>query len=343
MRYLVCKLIIVLILLINACGTESTNVYTLKTSVIGEGSVIPSRGEFKDGEMITLTAMPSYGWGFSEWSGDGSGSSNPMIITVYKEMNVTVIFEPLFSLAENGVTIECPNTSPGDKGMLNGVEYESVDKNLLIQRRNEGSDLSEVCVSLVTDMSGMFHNSEFNQPIGNWDVSNVTHMGAMFSQSSFNQSIGDWDVGNVKDMSWMFDGSEFNQHIGRWDVGNVTDMSWMFNGSEFNQPIGDWNVSRVMNMSYMFYQSLFNQPIGGWNVGMVTNMTSMFHNSEFNQPIGNWDVSNVTVMEGMFAISPFNQPINRWCVTHIISEPSGFSLGSPLPQEYKPVWGTCPD
>ena len=42
-----------------------------------------------------------------------------------------------------------------------------------------------------------FNPSNFNQPIGDWDVSSVANMYSMFSGSSFNQALGDWDVRNV--------------------------------------------------------------------------------------------------------------------------------------------------
>jgi hypothetical protein len=78
-------------------------------------------------------------------------------------------------------TIKCPDAEPGDKGMVNGKLYEAVDRALLIQRRDEGADLTCVCTSLVTDMreivAGTEQNSNtFNPQIGNWDVSNVTDM-----------------------------------------------------------------------------------------------------------------------------------------------------------------------
>jgi hypothetical protein len=38
----------------------------------------------------------------------------------------------------------------------------------------------------------------------------------------------------------------------------------------------------------------------------------------------------------------FNQDISNWCVTNISSEPINFSNNSPLIEENKPVWGTCP-
>jgi hypothetical protein len=45
----------------------------------------------------------------------------------------------------------------------------------------------------------------------------------------------------------------------------------------------------------------------------------------------------------MFAHSQFNQNISQWCVENFSSEPANFSIGSPLSDENKPVWGTCPD
>jgi surface protein len=279
-----------------------------------------------------------------------------------------VIEDAVFFATDLG-TIKCPEAAVGDKGMVNGKEYEAVDRALLIQRRNEGADLTCVCTSLVTDMSELFsdrttfnqpignwdvsnvtdmnfmffYTEEFNQDIGNWDVSKVTNMSWMFFYSGFNQDIGNWNVSNVTDMGSMFDGSSFNQPIGTWDVSKVTDMTYMFSSSQFNQPIGNWNVSNVTNMTAMFTNTPFNQAIGNWDVSNVTNMFQMFQNSLFNQPIGDWDVSNVTQMAFMFLDSQFNQDISSWCVTKISSEPLNFSLRSPLTSGNKPEWGTCPD
>ncbi|MDC0189548.1 BspA family leucine-rich repeat surface protein, partial [Flavobacteriales bacterium] len=108
------------------------------------------------------------------------------------------------------------------------------------------------------------------------------NMIAMFSADNFNQDIGDWDVSNVTNMSLMFAGAgNFNQDIGNWDVSNVTQMEGVFALSEsFNQDIGNWDVSNVTNMESMFYSAeSFNQDVGGWDVRNVTSMEEMFKNA----------------------------------------------------------------
>ena len=352
--------------------------YHLSINIIGEGNVEKQllkaiTSEYPHGTDVELTAIPAEGWEFVQWSGDVESTERVVKVTIQGTTDITVEFKPLFFFHSNGVTIMCPNSFPGDRGTVNGVEYESVDRNLLIQRINEAADLSKVCVSLVTDMSEMFRARNVNQSIENWDVSSVTDMDRMFYDNSFNQFIGIWDVSKVMSMSGMFHLSQFQQPIGNWDVGNVTDMSGMFRYSTFDQPIGDWDVSNVTDMKNMFRASHFRQPIGDWNVSSVTNMSNMFRGdgddtNHFNKPIGEWDVNNVTDMSGMFQFSLFNQPIgdwdvsgvtdmdrmffesfnfnqsiNLWCVVQITSEPEDFSTDSPLSEEMKPVWGTCPN
>jgi surface protein len=230
-------------------------------------------------------------------------------------------------------------------------------------------------VSNVTNMRYMFSglNCIFNQPIGDWNTGNVLYMDWMFSSNNaFNQSLNNWDVSSVIDMSHMFlfcdsfngnisswdtssvqnmesmfaDTTAFNQSIGNWNVSNVTNMLQMFYGAtSFNQQIGNWNVSSVTNMAEMFRDAIaFNQSLNNWNVGNVTSMYGTFINAtSFNQPLNNWNVSNVTDMSYMFNNATlFNQNISNWCVSAITSEPFGFSVGSPLSSENKPVWGTCP-
>ncbi|BCE00967.1 BspA family leucine-rich repeat surface protein [Marinicellulosiphila megalodicopiae] len=175
--------------------------------------------------------------------------------------------------------------------------------------------------SLVTDMSYMFANSDFNQDISHWDVSSATNMSYMFANSDFNQDISHWDVSSVTNMSYMFASSDFNQDINNWDVSSVTDMSYMFyDAKNFNQPLDAWDVSAVTKMAGMFRNAqTFNQTLNDWDVSSVTNMGDMFYQaSNFNQALYSWDVSSVTSMNEMFyEAGSFNQELNNWNVSSV--------------------------
>jgi surface protein len=51
----------------------------------------------------------------------------------------------------------------------------------------------------------MFHGSEFNGDISQWNVANVTEMSGMFQYSKFKGDISQWDLSNVTDKEYMFD------------------------------------------------------------------------------------------------------------------------------------------
>ena len=70
---------------------QSTS-YQLTTSASGNGSVSPASGTFPEGESVTLTATPDVGWAFDHWSGDASGSENPVTVTMDADKNITANF-----------------------------------------------------------------------------------------------------------------------------------------------------------------------------------------------------------------------------------------------------------
>ncbi|MDZ7716355.1 MAG: BspA family leucine-rich repeat surface protein [Balneolaceae bacterium] len=210
-------------------------------------------------------------------------------------------------------------------------------------------DLSSWDVSNVTFMAAMFEGADFfNGNLSSWDVSAVTNMFGMFvDASSFNGDLSSWDVSSVTTMDSIFRGaSSFNMDLSSWNVSSVTDMGSMFEGaSSFNEDISTWDVSAVTNMARMFIDaSSFNGDLSTWDVSGVKEMRFMFWGAgSFNGDLGSWDVSEVTDMVSMFAdASSFNQDLSGWCVSNISSEPSNFSIGSPLTESNKPVWGTCP-
>ena len=68
--------------------------YTLSVSITGQGTVTkdPDEASYTYGENVELTANPSLGWSFSQWSGDLSGSSNPATIAMTGNKTVTATF-----------------------------------------------------------------------------------------------------------------------------------------------------------------------------------------------------------------------------------------------------------
>jgi surface protein len=209
-------------------------------------------------------------------------------------------------------------------------------------------------LSLCSTTSYMFSGcTQFNHPIGNWDVSSINNMSYMFGgtlsttgASAFNQDLGAWNVSNVTAMQFMFANAFlFNNggsgSINNWRVDNVTNMDRMFgrnaNGivpqNAFNQNIGSWKTGKVTNMTNMFSNSRFNNggspTINDWDTSEVTTMSRMFSETyEFNQPIGNWNTGKVQSMSFMFGNSLnrpsiFNQYIGDWDVSRVGSANPG--------------------
>jgi uncharacterized repeat protein (TIGR02543 family) len=74
--------------------------YTLTVNVAGQGHVDldPVGGVYDPDTMVELTAVPDAGWGFVEWSGALTGSTNPITITMDASKAVTATFADLTPL-----------------------------------------------------------------------------------------------------------------------------------------------------------------------------------------------------------------------------------------------------
>ena len=67
--------------------------YTLATSATnGSISLSPPGGVYTNGTVVTVTAVPSIGYGFSNWSGTLSGILNPATITMSEDKSLTANF-----------------------------------------------------------------------------------------------------------------------------------------------------------------------------------------------------------------------------------------------------------
>ncbi len=92
------------------------NQYTLSLATIGNGSIDnePTLATYVYGQVIHLTAQPQPGWSFSYWTGDATGTTNPINITVTDNTTATAHFTQLhYTLAltaiGNGSLIKNPD------------------------------------------------------------------------------------------------------------------------------------------------------------------------------------------------------------------------------------------
>ena len=77
-------------------ATFTQNEYTLTVAVTpsgsGEVAVDPVKSTYHYGDVVTLTATADPGWTFSSWSGDATGVTNPLIITIKDDTSITAEF-----------------------------------------------------------------------------------------------------------------------------------------------------------------------------------------------------------------------------------------------------------
>ena len=327
--------------------------YPLTVNVIGEGEVIQEvipmkTTDYEYGTLVRLEAIAAEGWQFVGWSGDTESYESIIQLFIESSMYINVLFindndENGFQLADNGVTILCPDVDVGSIGIVNGILYT---KRGVDEINVENAEYT--CTSDITDLSFLFSGArDFNQDLSGWDVSGVRNMSYMFrSAESFNQELSAWDVSNVTNMKNMFESARnFNGSLNNWVLNANVNLDQMFTNSGFNQDVSSWDISQVTDLSFLFSGARdFNQDLSGWDVSGVRNMSYMFRSAEsFNQDLSAWDVSNVTNMKNMFENARnFNGDLSGWCVINILNKPSNFDFGSSLQQEHLPIWGTCP-
>jgi len=90
----VVKLAFLLCLLMTS--TAGATSYTLTVSAQGSGTVTknPTNAAYPSGVTVIVTATPDTGWYFENWSGDATGTNNPLNVTMNSNMVITGNFLP---------------------------------------------------------------------------------------------------------------------------------------------------------------------------------------------------------------------------------------------------------
>ena len=95
----------------------------------------------------------------------------------------------------------------------------------------------------------LFSKSHIPIQIANWDVSRVTHFNGLFKESQFNEPLCNWDTGMSSYEQTVLTPSNYTlRHI---YPGSVTSMhSMFFDNRVFNQPLSHFNTTNVRDVRF---------------------------------------------------------------------------------------------
>lgn len=118
-----------------AAGTFALNV----TAVNGSVSKNPDQLSYINGSQVILTATPNEGYVFTSWSGDASGSNNPLSVTMNANKNITANFTAVAAgtFALNVIAVNGSVSKNPDQ-----LSYTDGSQVVLTATPNEGYELS---------------------------------------------------------------------------------------------------------------------------------------------------------------------------------------------------------
>ncbi len=86
----------------------SNNKFNLTTNNNGTGtgslSIFPSAASYDDGSIVQITAVPDAGSEFAYWSGDYTGTENPLSIVMDGDKNITATFKTVVTVSASVVS-----------------------------------------------------------------------------------------------------------------------------------------------------------------------------------------------------------------------------------------------
>ena len=86
-----------------------------------------------------------------------SKSKNILLLIIFLLCGVVSFGQ--FSLAGNGVTIECPTAAPNATGVVGGKTYTALTSTTLMAKSKADGDWDCVCTSLVDNMTDLFKDA----------------------------------------------------------------------------------------------------------------------------------------------------------------------------------------
>ena len=166
--------------------------YKLTINITGQGTVSrnPDKPTYAHGEIVRLTASPATNWNFKGWSGDLSGSTNPVNITMNADRNVTATFSTIQYTIAISANPEAGGTVTGG-GIYN--HGETVNLTALANRDYRFVNWTEAGIQVSTNSNYSFTARSDRTLVANFEEEVET--GAFKVANSW--GIGGWE--NVPD------------------------------------------------------------------------------------------------------------------------------------------------
>jgi hypothetical protein len=202
--------------------------YTLDTNVVGgHGTLLPANRDYAEGEVVTLTATPDFGFQVVEWSGtdDDTSSSSVNSVTMNGNKTVTVQFEISSAFTGDIGTIQWQrifnsNTNPYYQAFFNSVIFNADNSLLVSGYRGEPDSKSAIALRYDSDTGSIrdtpsewflfeytwgdyTHDRFYGQFI---DSSNNTYFVGVSYGENFNTFTNRYNCPNI----WKFDSSYTN-------------------------------------------------------------------------------------------------------------------------------------
>jgi uncharacterized repeat protein (TIGR02543 family) len=161
-------------------NTYSVAVSVLPSSAAGNVTGYVTTPTYHYGDIVTLTEVPNSGYSFSNWGQDGTGTQTTCNITVTRNMTVTAVFTPIYSLSVSNIGSGSVSKNPDQASYLYGdsVQLTAIPTN--------GWSF--------TGWSGSFTSSL--NPI-NAIINETTSVVASFTQNSYTLSVATIGSGSV--------------------------------------------------------------------------------------------------------------------------------------------------
>ena len=141
---------------VGAMGRAILPQYTLSVTIVGSGSVTkaPDQATYAQGLTVSLQAAPAAGWSFVGWSGDASGSANPLLVVMNANKSITATFAQIAQTGTAEGTLEL--LPAGDLALLAGPTSTNLlivlDVSTSMGEAFEGSTKLAVAKRVLTDL-----------------------------------------------------------------------------------------------------------------------------------------------------------------------------------------------